>query len=129
MFAVRRTIRNLNANPLYLAERAVLKQQVRPLWHWVYLPIHLLLLAGLIAAAFPLWFYITTDYTRLLAAFAVVIFAGHLVINTRTLVIATRAMARDFPPDRWQTLISGDLDARHIVLGKWWAVVWRFNLP
>ncbi len=33
MFAVRRTIRNLNANPLYLAERAVLKQRVRPLWH------------------------------------------------------------------------------------------------
>ncbi len=88
-------------------------------------------MAGLFAAAFPLWFYITTDYTRLLAAFAVVIFAGHFVINTRTLVIATRALSRDFLPDRWQTLISGDLDARHIVLGKWWAVVrhvWRWHL-
>jgi hypothetical protein len=131
MLAVRRTVHNLNANPLYLTERAILKQRVRPLWHWNYSPIHLLLLAGLLAAAFPLWFYITTDYTRLLAAFAVVIFAGHFVINTRTLVIAARAMSRDLAPDRWHTLISGDLDARQIVLGKWWAVVrhvWRWHL-
>jgi ABC-type transport system involved in multi-copper enzyme maturation permease subunit len=130
MFPVRYLFHRLNQNPLVNIERQVLEKQVRSLLHWRYAPLHFLLLAGLLAAVFPLWFYMTVDYSRLLAAMCIVIIAAHLVIHTRTLSIATRTMARDVLLESGQPL-SQDLDALQVVMGKWWAVVrhvWRWHL-
>jgi hypothetical protein len=126
-----RVLRFLNHNPLVPGELAYLREQFPGLPNWRYSAFYPLLVLGWLAALLPFVVHITADYTRLLAAMAVAIVAANGVTALRTVIIAARAMSRDFPPDRWETLITSGLNARQIVLGKWWAVVrhvWRWHL-
>jgi len=111
-------------NPVFQAERTYLRQF--RLLRWKYWPYHLLFVLGLFSALLPFWFYITIDYTRLLAALTISIFSVHFIISLRTLVIAARSITHN-----WEATIASGADAQQIVRGKWWATVhyvWRWHL-
>lgn len=111
----KRITRWLNQNPLVGTEQAGLKREFPSLFKWRYLPFHVLLLAGLLAAIFPLAFRITLDHALLLAALGGCIFGLKWTVIIRTLLMAAHTVAHDG--------LSSGMDARQTVVGKWWVVV------
>lgn len=126
-----RIIRTLNTNPLAAPTQRYICWRFYGFLHPYYAPLHGLLLWGAVCAAYPLGLPISHNDTRLLAAMAVVIFAGQLVVTLRTVLIAAHVVAHATEsPRRWAALSGSRLDARQIVLGQWWAVVrctWRWH--
>ena len=72
-------------------------------------------------------FFDNTTYARwtLTAIVLNAIIAVHIATVFRTLVFGTNAIVREKRSRTWETLLLTNVDARQLVIGKWWATVRR----
>lgn len=75
------------------------------------------------AAVLPLFVYMTEDRFGILLILIAVIYFFHLCVSVRTLLLASNAIGREKQFENWESLVLTGIDARRLILGKWWAVV------
>jgi len=77
----------------------------------------------LLFSAMPKWIYMDYTQKRLLYGMAGVLFLVHAIVGLRTLVVAGRSISREFSTGTWDLLALTNVDARQLILSKWWATV------
>jgi hypothetical protein len=85
------------------------------------------------AATIPLWLYMDDQIRTYVLIFfmGLTIYLVHLQAATRTLILASQAIARETESGNWDNLVMTGLNARQIIMSKWWAVlrcVWKDHL-
>ena len=75
------------------------------------------------AAVLPLFVYMTEDRLGTLLVLVAVVYFFHLSVSVRTLLLASNAIGREKQSDNWESLVLTGVDARRLILGKWWAVI------
>ncbi|MEP7289463.1 MAG: hypothetical protein ABI947_27250 [Chloroflexota bacterium] len=120
-------------SPIARAELLYLRRidKGRNRWlRWVNrLPIVVAVFANLVPVWLPLLPSIRTDICAVLMIVAT--YTVQLNVALRTLTLASHTIARETQSDSWDSLVLTGLDARQIVLSKWWTVlrcVWKDHL-
>jgi hypothetical protein len=125
------TPRRYTNSPLAQLELAYLRHlsQQRPYW-WRW-SIGLLLITVIIITSLPLYRYMRSpDAGPLLLTMLVVIYSVHVGVTIFTLFLANSSLTIDKQLGIWECLVLTHIDARQILLGKWWATlraVWKWH--
>jgi hypothetical protein len=113
-------------NPIARAELAHLRRQHDN--RWLQLIDRILLIPALGLAPIPFLTYINSTNLNLYLVMLIAIVSFCIWIEVRMVIVAVNSVWRQRRADTWESLILTGIDARQIVLGKWWAVVrqtWR----
>ncbi len=108
-------------SPTAKLELVYLRRRLVERGRWLRVLDGLLLLLCVGVAAIPLRLYVTHEYRGWMILMMVVITALHFTVVLRTLLLAGNSIARE--KTWWDEFVLTGLDARQIVLGKWWAVM------
>jgi hypothetical protein len=125
--------KNLLSSPIVQSELTYLRQLGKVRSGWLQHLNNALKLLACVVATLPLWLYMDDQIRTYVLIFfmGLTIYLVHLQAVTRTLTLASQAIARETESGNWDSLVMTGLDARQIIMSKWWAVmrcVWKDHL-
>lgn len=107
--------------PAATLELAYLRRRLVERGGWLRLLDGLLILFCVGVAATPLRLYITHETRSWIFLMMTIITGLHFAVALRTLLLAGNSITRE--KRWWDEFVLTGLDARQIVLGKWWAII------
>lgn len=102
-------------------ELAYLRRQMTQRGRWLRILDGVFVLLCLWVATLPLQMYVTHQKRGWMLVMMFVISGLHLSVWLRTLLLAGNSITRE--KIHWDEFVLTGLDARQIILGKWWAIV------
>jgi hypothetical protein len=117
--------RHIFNGPILRNEIAYLRSHTHNRNPWLRRAGYTLIAFATIMASLPLWIYITDDFPTylLLPPMVVAIYGVQLMVSARTLILAAHIASRERQTGTWDSLVLTGIDARQILLSKWWAVM------
>lgn len=121
----------LHHNPVFQADDALFRRSRHRLFTFSKSPLLILFCLGILVTIIPFFAYIQSTDAAVLIGLTIAVYSCQMIITVRTLLLAANSMSNTRQPERWDLLILTSLDARQILLGKWWAVVrytWKWHV-
>jgi hypothetical protein len=125
MISLLQLTRQVVDSPISRNEIARLRRQAEWRNPWMTRASYMLIAFASIMASLPLWMTITDDFPTylLLPLIAASVYAVHIMTAARTLILAVHSVTQEQKPGAWDNLFLTGLDARLILLSKWYAVM------
>jgi hypothetical protein len=117
------TIQRLNHNPIARAEWAYQQRRLERRKRSRRIFLYALYVPALLVASIPFAVFIDPATVFLLEIILLVIVPVYLLAILRTVLLAVESINRERHSGAWDVLVLSNVNARQIILSKWWAVV------